>query len=183
MPANLTPQYHKAEQRYRAAQTNAEELDALQEMLKLIPKHKGTDKLQADLKSKIAKVKAEASSPKPTAAGKGFKLPVQGAARILLLGPPNSGKSQLLCRMTRAQSEVADYPFTTQTPVPGIAHHEDCPFQLIDLPPVTADVMDVNLVNLIRGSDMVFLIADLGSDNLVEDLSAVLDRFRQAKRA
>ncbi len=150
-------------------------------MLKLIPKHKGTDKLQADLKSKIAKLKVESSQPKSTAAGKGFKLPVQGAARILFIGPPNSGKSQLLCTITRAHSEVADYPFTTNAPVPGIAHHEDCPFQVIDLPPITADVMDMNLLNLVRGSDLVFLFADLGNDDLVEDLNAVLERFRNGK--
>lgn len=181
MPANLTPQYHKAEQQYRAAQSPAEELNALQEMLRLIPKHKGTDRLQADLKSKIAKVKTEASSAKPSSAGKVLKIPLQGAARIILLGPPNSGKSQLLCKLTRAQSEVAPYPFTTMAPVPGIAHFEDCPFQMIDLPPVTADVMDVNLINLVRGADLVFLFADLGSDSLVEDLVAVLDRFKEGK--
>jgi ribosome-interacting GTPase 1 len=181
MPANLTPQYHKAEQQYRAAQTQTDELSALQEMLRLIPKHKGTDRLQADLKSKIAKLKTEAATAKPSSAGKALKIPLQGAARILLLGPPNSGKSQMLCNLTRAQSEVADYPFTTIAPVPGIAYFEDCPFQMIDLPPVTADVMDVNLINLVRGADLVFLFADLGSDSLVEDLAAVLERFNDGK--
>ena len=181
MPANLTPQYHKAEQRYRAASSPAEELEALQEMLQLIPKHKGTDKLQADLKTKIARAKADTASEPKGAAGKSTKIPAAGAARILLLGPPNSGKSQLLCSLTRATSEVADYPFTTTSPVPGIAYYENCPFQVVDLPPITADVMDVNTPNLVRGADLVFLLADLGSDDLVEDLSAVLDRFRDGK--
>ncbi len=181
MPANLTPQYHKAEQIYRAASNATEELNALQEMLRLMPKHKGTDRLQADLKAKISKLKLETANPKPASTGKGLKLPVQGAGRILLIGAPNTGKSQLLCQMTNAKSEVADYPFTTNSPVLGIAHYENCPFQLVDLPPVTADVMDANLMNLVRGADAVFLVVDLASDDLVEDLAAVLSRFAEGK--
>ena len=182
MPANLTPQYHRAEAAYRQAETAQEELDCLQVMLRELPKHKGTDKLQADLKSKIAKVKLEAQkqASQPSAA-KALKIPKQGAGRVLLVGAPNSGKSQLLAALTKAQPEVAPYPFTTQSPQPGMMLYEDCPFQLIDLPPVTADFMDPSTIGLVRAADLVFLVVDLGSDNLIEDTSAVLDCFQNGK--
>jgi hypothetical protein len=180
VPANLTQQYLKAEAAYRSASSPDEELACLQAMLREIPKHKGTDKLQADLKSKIARVKAEAAKPKKST-GPTTKIPKQGAGRILLIGPPNCGKSQLLASMTRATPEVADYPYTTQSPTPGMMHHEDCGMQLIDLPPVSIDVFDTEVLNLVRAADLVFLIVDLGSENLIEDTQAVLDRFQSSK--
>jgi len=182
MPANLTQQYLKAEAAYREAQTLHEELDCLQVMLREIPKHKGTDRLQADLKSKIAKLKLElqkaSSVPLPKSA---LKIPRQGAGRVLLIGAPNAGKSQLLAALTRAQPEIAPYPFTTQSPLPGMMFFEDCSFQLIDLPPVTADFMEVATIGLVRGADLVLLIIDLASDTLIEDTQAVLDRFQTSK--
>ena len=182
MPANLTPQYHKAEAAYRQAESPQEELDCLQLRLREIPKHKGTDKLQADLKAKIARVKADMQKSSSSAAKSTVaKIPKQGAGRVLLVGGPNVGKSQLLASLTRAQPEVADYPFTTQAPLPGMMLFEDCPFQLIDLPPVTADFMETSVVGLVRGADLVFLVIDLASDNLIEDTQAVLDRFSEGK--
>lgn len=182
MPANLTPQYHRAEAAYRQAETPAEELECLQLMLREIPKHKGTDKLQADLKAKIAKAKAEGEKLATQAAGKpATKIPKQGAGRLVLVGAPNSGKSQLLTALTRAQPEVAPYPFTTQVPTPGMMLFEDCPFQLIDLPPVTDDFMDPATIGLVRGADRVLLVVDLASDELIEDTQAVLGRFAAGK--
>jgi len=182
MPANLTQQYLKAEAAYREAQSIQEELDCLQVMLREIPKHKGTDRLQADLKTKIAKLKTDvqkaASAPSAKSAA---KIPKQGAGRILLIGAPNSGKSQLLASLTRAQPVIAPYPFTTQSPLPGMMLYEDCPFQLIDLPPVTADYMDPATVGLMRGADLIFLVVDLASDSLIEETQAVLDRFMTSK--
>lgn len=182
MPANLTQQYLKAEAAYRESQTQQEELNCLQVMLREIPKHKGTDRLQADLKSKIAKLKIEMqranSLPSPRTAS---KIPRQGAGRVLLIGAPNSGKSQLLAALTRAQPEVAPFPFTTQSPLPGMMYFEDCPFQLIDMPPVTSDYMDPTTIGLVRGADLVLLVIDLASDNLIEDTQAVLARFQASK--
>lgn len=181
MPANLTPQYHKAESQYRAAQTPSEELECLQIMLREIPKHKGTDKLQAELKAKIAKVKVEAAKPVPKTGKPSVKIPRQGAGRVLLIGPPNCGKSQLLASLTNATPEIADYPFTTQSPQLGMMHFEDCPLQLIDLPPISADFFDNEVLNLVRGADLVLLVIDLGNDSLIEDTQFILERFSNGK--
>ena len=183
MPANLTPQYHKAEEEYRRAQTAEEELRCLELMLREIPKHKGTDKLQAELKAKISKAKAEVEHHKK--AGKkghhGPQIQRQGAGRATIIGGPNAGKSQLLARLTRATPEVALYPFTTREPQPGMMPWEDVSVQLIDTPPITMDVMDPSILGLIRGSDLVLLMADVGNDDGLEALPPVLERLNQTK--
>src|SRR6478672_3989874 len=159
MPANLTPQYKKAEEQYRRAQTPEEELRCLELMLREMPKHKGTDKLQAELKAKISKARQESEQAKKT--GKkghhGPHIQRQGAGRAIILGGANVGKSQLLARLTRATPEIAPYPFTTREPQPGMMPWEDIMVQLIDTPPITADVSDSNLLGLIRGSDLALL--------------------------
>jgi ribosome-interacting GTPase 1 len=183
MPANLTPQYHKAEEEYRRAQTAEEELRCLELMLREIPKHKGTDKLQAELKAKISKARTEAEHAKK--AGKkghhGPHIQRQGAGRAIILGGPNAGKSQLLAKLTRATPEIAPYPFTTREPQPGMMPWEDVQVQLIDTPPITADVFDANLLGLIRGSDLALLLFDAGADDGIDELTAVLDRLNQTK--
>ncbi len=181
MPANLTLQYRRAEQAYRNAQSLKEELDCLQVMLVELPKHKGTDKMQADLKQKISKVKKElASSPR---SGKpiSHRIPRHGAGRAIVIGGPNSGKSQLVAQLSRAKPHVAPYPFTTREPSPGMMMWEDVTVQLIDTPPITRDVFDPGVESLIRGADLVVLMMDLGSDDGGEQFQEVLDRLQNSK--
>lgn len=182
MPANLTAQYHKAEQAYRQASSPEEELECLQIMLREIPKHKGTDKLQADLKHKIAEAKKQCE--KHAAAAKKSaqpKIPRQGAGRVVIIGGPNAGKSSLLKALTRATPEVAPFPFTTREAQPGMMPWEDVQVQLIDTPPITADLYDPNTMGLLRGADLVLLMVDLGEDSGIDDLQAVLARIADTK--
>lgn len=182
MPANLTQQYHRAVQAYRRATTAEDELRCLQDMLRELPKHKGTDKLQADLKQKISAAKRlcdqlRASRKK----GPGLRLPRQGAARVVLLGGPNAGKSQFVSHTTRATPEVAEYPFTTREVTPAMMPFEDISFQLVDTPPITADVFDVSLLGLIRGADLILLMVDLGADDGWEQAEQVIAQTNQSR--
>ncbi len=181
MPANLTQQYLKAEEAYRRAGDPQEELDCLQVMLRELPKHKGTDKLQADLKQKISKLRKELSGPRSGASRAGHKLPRQGAGRVVLAGPPNAGKSRLVKAWTRAEPEVAPYPFTTREASPAMMPWEDVSIQLVDTPPVTADFIDPMLLGLIRGADLVLLLADVGQDDGVDGLQECWQRLQQGK--
>jgi len=182
MPANLTQQYLKAEEAYRQATTLEEELKCLQVMLQEIPKHKGTDHLQAQLKAKIAKAKRELQAEKRSGKkSRGIRIPRQGAGTVVLLGGPNAGKSQLLASFTRATPQVAEYPFTTQLPQPGMMPWEDVLVQLIDTPPVTADYLEPYMYGIIRGADLALLLVDLGDDSGIEQCQEVLDRLGQTK--
>jgi ribosome-interacting GTPase 1 len=182
MPANLTPSYLKAEEEYRRATTPEEELECLQKMLQEIPKHKGTDHLQADLKSKVAKVKKELAAERTAGRkGRGFRIPRQGAGTVVILGGPNAGKSQLVARLTNATPEVAPYPFTTTTPAPAMMPYEDVAVQLVDTPPITDEYFDSNLYGVLRAADLALLMVDLGSDDGIEQCQAVLARLSQGR--
>lgn len=182
MPANLTPMYHKAEEAYRRAQSAEERVACLEEMLRLIPKHKGTDHLQADLKTRLKETRAEVQTEK--AAGKSarsFRIPRQGAGTVILLGSPNAGKSRVLAELTNAEPEVADYPFTTREPLPGMMSWEDVNVQLIDTPPVTESHMESYLTGYVRSADLILLCFDGSSDDAPEQTADVLTQLESRK--
>ena len=156
MAVNLPPQYHDAEARYKKAQTPEDKLVALKEMWVILPKHKASEKVQAELKTKISeltdRIEQVKSAPKKAPPGT-FSFPRQGAGQVVFIGPPNAGKSSLLARLTKATPAIAPYPFTTREPVPGMMDYEDVRVQLIDLPPVTADHYEPFITDITRGAD------------------------------
>jgi ribosome-interacting GTPase 1 len=185
MAVNLPPHYHDAEARYKKAQNPEDKLAALKEMWVLLPKHKASEKVQADLKTKISEltdqIEHAKTAPKKAAPGT-FKFPRQGAGQVVLVGPPNAGKSLLLTKLTKAAPAVAPYPFTTREPVPGMMDHEDVRVQLIDLPPVTADHYDHFVTDVTRASDAALLFLDLADDDGPAATLAAVDRLTLARR-
>src|SRR3954449_285423 len=181
MPANLPPQYNKVEEEFRKASTPAERLDKLRELFRLLPKHKGTEKLQSDLKKRISRARDEIEGARATGkkGGVSYRIPREGAGQVVLVGAPNAGKSAMLAGLTNARPEVAAYPFTTRTPQPGIMHWEDVPVQLVDLPPITAEFFEPWETSLIRSADAALLVADLSSDDVADATEAVLARLAE----
>lgn len=182
MPANLTPDYKAAEERFRQATTTEEKIECLEEMMAVIPKHKGTEKLRADIKRRLSKLRQESEQPRgPGKHEAAFRIEKKGAGLIALVGPPNSGKSSLLAALTRAQPAIGDYPFTTQMPTPGMMPYEDVQIQLVDLPPITPDYLDPGVPGLLHRAEAIFLVLDLASDDLLDDAEAVIERLEAAK--
>ena len=181
MPANLTPEYLEAEKRFKSAKDTESKLEALEEMLATIPRHKGTEKMQADLKRRLSKLRSEQAKSPRSRAGILHRVEKEGVGQVVLVGPPNSGKSLLLRRLTHATPEVADYPFTTRIPLPGMMAFEDVQIQLVDLPPVHPDFPESWPYQIIRNEDAVLLLLDLSDPDLLEDLETTLDQLRNAK--
>ncbi len=185
MAVNLPPHYHDADARYKKAQTPEDKLVALKEMWVLLPKHKASEKVQAELKTKISEltdqIEQAKSGPKKAAPGT-FKFPRQGAGTVVLLGPPNAGKSQLLTKLTKATPAVAPYPFTTREPIPGMMDYEDVRVQLIDLPPITPDNYETFITDVTRGADAALLFLDLADDDGPAATKAAIARLKLARR-
>jgi ribosome-interacting GTPase 1 len=176
MPANLPPQYFEAEKRYRGAKTPQGKIEALEEMFALMPKHKGTDRLRAELRTKIARFYEEAEK-RPFVAKKGSQLYYvrkEGAGQVVLVGLPNVGKSQLVSALTQATTQVADYPFTTQLPIPGMMEYENVQIQLVDLPAITAPEVSSWLPNIVKNADLLLIMVDV-TQNPVAQLDALVD--------
>jgi hypothetical protein len=174
MPANLTPEYLGAEREYKSAVTQAEKVAALERMLATLPKHKGTEKMQADLRRRLSQARKEAQKKGAHHATPFYLVEKEGAGQVALLGPPNSGKSQLVCALTHAVPEVADYPFTTRMPTPGMMMFEDVQIQLLDLPPLSDEFMEQWLPQAIRAAHMSVLVVDLNDLALLDQIEFIL---------
>jgi ribosome-interacting GTPase 1 len=180
MPANLTPEYRAAEEEYRKAKDPQERLSCLEKMLSVIPKHKGTDKMQGDLKRKISRIK-EGLQKKSGKKGFSVKVEREGAAQVVLVGAANSGKSALVEATTNAKTEVADYPISTRSPIPGMFPFENIQFQLVDLPPVNRDYMEPWVTDIIRNADSALWMVDAADPQIEKQVSEVTELLENKK--
>jgi len=181
VPANLTPQYLEAERKLKTAKTPREKIEVLEEMLAVIPKHKGTEKLQAQIKTKIAKAKEEQQKKPSAKHGLSYIVDKQGAGQVLIIGPPNSGKSTLIKSLTGAEPEIGDYPFTTRVPAPYMMKYENIQIQLIDLPPLTPDIMESWQLELIKIADAVLVVVDGSSPDSAGLLEALFAKLKEKR--
>lgn len=184
MPANLPPTYYKLKHEHEAAKTDEERLSLLEEMLRIIPKHKGSEKVVSDIRRRIA---AHKRAPAEKGKGSGKRsysehIPKQGAGQIVLLGPPNAGKSQILVQFTNAKPEVSSTPYTTTTPLVGMLRYENIQFQLIDTPSIMQDFISPTLLTLTRSADIALPVVSLASDNLLDDLDMVMALLNETDR-
>ncbi len=181
MPANLTPQYLEAEAKFKQAKSIPEKIKALEVMMAVIPKHKGTERLRGQLKSRMAKLKEELQKkPMVSRAEQAYNVKREGAAQVVLLGLPNAGKSALFTHLTHAPSEVADYPFTTQKPIPGMMKFENIQIQLVDTPPLQIDRIEPGFPNLIRNANALIILLDLTDDPLFQ-MEVILEELNRMK--
>jgi len=161
MPTNLPPECRELEERFRAAESVAEKIVCLEELISAVPKHKGTDHLRADLRRKLSRLKVAPRAGKGTSRrASAYQIDREGAGQVAIIGPPNVGKSALLTALTNANPEVANYPYTTWTPTPGMMCVDDIQIQLIDTPPLDKGYVDPDLMDLIRRCDLVLLVVD-----------------------
>ncbi len=182
MPANLTPEYMDAEKAYKRAGTPPERLECLERMLRTIPKHKGTDKMQGDIKRRIAQLKDRMEREGGRRRG-GVSLVVrrEGAGKVVLVGPPNVGKSQLIRSLTNAKPEVAPYPFTTRLPTPAMMPYKDILIQLVELPAIAPEHFEPLALDNIRNADFTLIVVDLSSRDPLEQVTTTLELLERVK--
>jgi len=179
MPANLPPQYYAAEAVFRKARTAEEKIAATEDMIAIMPKHKGTDHLKAELRARIAKL-SEESGKRATLHRTTRTIPREGAGQIVLVGPTNAGKSQLVARVTNAAVAVGDYAFTTRIATPGMMEFEDIKIQLIDMPALAPQIAEPWVSSVLKRADALLVVLDLsaGPAAQMESLIAQLARMR-----
>ncbi len=193
MPANLPPEYFKAEERYLQARTLEERILATEELIRLAPKHKGTEKLLRMLKRRLAKLRQELRTKQGRRVGRGgpsFAVKKEGAAQIALVGAPNSGKSTMIHQLTAARPKIDNYSFTTRQPLPGMMQFEDVQIQLVEVPAVIEGSslgkgLGAQPLSVARNADAIALVVDASMEPieqvriLINELEAAGVRLNQ----
>ena len=182
MPTNVPPQYHEAEKRFREAGSVQTKIAALQDMLAIMPKHKGTDHLKAQLRARMSRLMEDLQGLSKSAGAKRtepFSLPIEGGGRATLVGPSNVGKSLLLNKATGAQTKVGSYALSTLEPLPGMLPYKDMYIQLVDTPPISNPGTQSRLYGLLRNSDVFVVVVDLVADSVaqVREVFAELEQW------
>jgi len=185
MPINATYEYTEAEKKYRQATSDIEKIAGLEEMLSKAPTHKGAENLRQQLKTKVAKLKQKLERSRIKKA-KEYSLTIkkEGAAQVILIGLPNSGKSYILSKISNAKPEIADYPFTTKKPEIGAMDYEGLKIQIVELPAIFKDFYKTtngpSYFAIMRNGDLLVIALD-GSISPEKDIKKIEQEFLKAK--
>ncbi|MCX8178442.1 MAG: TGS domain-containing protein [Candidatus Aenigmarchaeota archaeon] len=173
MPVNAPNEYYLAEEKYKNAKTRDEKIKYLQEMISLLPRHHGSEKLLMELKKRLSKLKEQKES-KPSRSSVSIKK--EGAAQICLVGLVNSGKSTLLKKMTNVDVEIDHHPYTTLKPVVGMMKYEDVWIQVIEIP----STFEPEWMAIVRNCDLIIKVIDGDYDlnKQRNELKKILDENR-----
>ncbi|MEM1603631.1 MAG: GTPase [Zestosphaera sp.] len=181
MPTNLPAEAKAKWVKYLEARSTEEKIEALEEFLSAVPKHKGTENLVAWARRKLSELRKELEEKKSRRSGSGgptFFIEKEGAAQVVVLGFPSSGKSSVLRALTNARPEVGRVPFTTKLPVPGMMTYEDVQIQLIDTPAFVEGLSKgavwwgTRLLGLARNADGLLIVLD-ASNNPIRQLEII----------
>lgn len=182
MPTNLPPKYFDVEKKYKSATDPTEKIALVEEMLAIIPKHKGTEKLRAMYKSKITKFRDAAQKKSATARhGDSHNIRKSGAGQVVVLGAPNTGKSMLIKALTGIDLHVGDYPFTTFEAAPAMMKYKGIQIQLVDTPPISKEFMEIWHPDLVKSADMVMVVVDPSGPDPVDSLQILLEKLEAKK--
>ena len=187
MPINATLDYQKAERVYHEARTISEKIKALEDMLRKAPSHKGAENLRNEIKQKLSKLRD--LQDKQKSQGSRFQISVrkEGAAQVVILGVPNSGKSTLLTKLTNAKPEIAQYPFTTKLPEVGVMDHEGIKIQIVEIPAITegfsARDLGPTFLGIVRQAELILILANKDSEleiikNELANSNIIIDKER-----
>ncbi len=181
MPANLPAEARAKWIKVMEAKTPEEKIKALEEFLSAVPKHKGTANLRLWATRRLAELREEIEIRRRKRAGRGprFFIEKEGAAQVIVVGPPNTGKSSIVSILTGAKTKIADYPYSTIEPVPGMYKFKDVLFQLIDTPPISPGSrsgLNSRVIGLIRNADTIMIILDINGDP-IDDFERIYDEL------
>ena len=184
MPINAGYEYGEAEKAVMAAKTPEEKIRALENLLSVSPSHKGAEKLRLGIKTKISKLKEKVEKDRAKKAG-GFSLSIkkEGAAQVSLVGLTNSGKSNILNKLTGAKVEIADYAFTTKNPEMGVMDYNGIKIQMVEVPAIFEGFMDSDkgpaYMAIARSADLVIIVID-GTSDCEKSLEIITGEFEKA---
>ena len=188
MPANLPADAKHKWREASQARKPEEKIEKLREFLSLVPKHKGTENLRAQVKRKIATLRREIAEKKRKKAGVGgprFFVEKEGDAQIVILGPTNVGRSSLLSLLTNSKVEISNYLYTTKEPTPGMFQHQDLQFQMVEAPALMegsagGGAWGLQTLTSARNADGLLLMIDLSQDS-VEQFYLISQELEKAR--
>lgn len=187
MPINATIEYQKAERKYHEARTISEKIKTLEEMLRTAPAHKGAENLRKEIKQKLSSLRELQVKQKTSGSRQQVMVKKDGAAQVVILGVPNSGKSTLLAKLTNAKPEISPHPFTTRLPEVGVMDYGGVKIQTIEIPAITegfsASELGPTLLGIVRQADLILILANEDSElelikNELANSNIVIDRER-----